>query len=124
QAMEMRQKAKKRMTQPLLEIISERATCRLTRTQEPAISIANQNHASSGLPSSTEAPPLMGKPKMLSHAETDLEQPITSQRTGSQSAALISGFSRMSRRKSHAMSASVRKRARDFGRETPNKLAI
>src|SRR5437667_5626559 len=87
------------MSQPLLEIISERRTCRLIRTQEPAIIRANQNHASSGLPSSTEAAPLTGKPKMLSHSETDLEQPSISQRTGSQSAPLTSGFSRMSRLK-------------------------
>src|SRR5207244_8431657 len=75
-------------------------------------------------PSSTEAPPLTGKPKMLSHAETDLEQPSTSQRTGSQSAVVTSGFSRMSRRKSHAMTAIVRKRARDDESPSPNKVAI
>src|SRR2546426_4814952 len=112
------------MSQPLLEIISERRTCRLIRTQEPAIIRANQNHASSGLPSSTEAPPLTGNPKMLSHAETDLEQPSTSQRTGSQSAPLTSGFSRMSRRKSQAMTTIVRKRARDDESPSPNKVAI
>src|SRR5439155_3525312 len=112
------------MSQPLLEIISERRTCRLIRTQEPAIIRANQNHASSGLPSSTEAAPLTGKPKMLSHSETDLEQPSISQSSGSQSALLISCFSRMSRMKSHAMTAIVRKRARDDESPSPNKVAI
>src|SRR6266513_885968 len=96
------------MSQPLLDTTSERRTCRLIRTQEPAMISAKQNQASSGLPSSTEAPPLTGKPKMLSHSETGLEQPITSQISGSQSAPLISGFSRMSRRKSQTMSATVR----------------
>src|SRR5206468_11111584 len=72
---------------------------------------AKQNTASSGLTSSTEAGPLTGKPKMLSHSETDLEQPSISQSSGSQSALLTSGFSRMSRRKRKAMNASVRQHA-------------
>src|SRR6266480_4331930 len=112
------------MSQPLLEITSERRTCLLTRTQEPAMISAKQNQASSGLPSSTEAAPLTGKPKMLSHSETGLEQPSTSQSTGSQSAPLTSGFSRMSRRNSHTMTAIVRKRARDDESPSPNKVAI
>src|SRR6266513_3085185 len=112
------------MSQPLLEMISERRTCRFIRTQKPAIISAKQNEASSGLPSSTEAAPLTGKPKMLSHSETGLEQPSTSQSTGSQSAPLTSGFSRMYRRKSHTMTAMERKRARDDESPNPNKVAI
>src|SRR5438874_12901419 len=99
------------MSQPLLWTISERRTCLLARTQKPAIIRTKQKHASSGLPSSTEAAPLTGKPKMLSHSETDLEQPSISQRTGSHRAPLTSGLSRMSRRKRKAMNASVRQHA-------------
>ena len=99
------------MSQPLLEMISERLTCRFIRTQKPAIISAKQNEASSGLPSSTEAAPLTGKPKMFSHSETDLEQPSISQRTGSQSAPLIPGFSRISRLNRKIMKAIVRQDA-------------
>src|SRR6266480_4015697 len=95
------------MSQRLLEITSERRTCRLRRTQKPAIISAKQIKASSGLPSSTEAAPLTGKPKMLSHSETDLEQPIRSQISGSQRAPLTSGLSRMSRRKRKIINATV-----------------
>src|SRR5882757_793968 len=112
------------MSQPLLEIISERRTCRLIRTQEPAMINAKQNEASSGLPSSTEVPPLTGRPKMLSHSETGLEQPITSQSSGSQSALLTSAFSRMSRRKSQIMRARVRQRLSDGDSPSPKKAAI
>src|SRR6266481_5638912 len=99
------------MSQPLLEMISERRTCRFIRTQKPAIISAKENEASSGLPSSTEAAPLTGKPKMLSHSETDLEQPIRSQISGSQSAPLTSGLSRISRRKRKIIKATVRQDA-------------
>ena len=99
------------MSQPLLEMISERRTCRFIRTQKPAIISAKENEASSGLPSSTEAAPLTGKPKMLSHSETDLEQPIRSQISGSQRAPLTSGLSRMSRRKRKIIKATVRQDA-------------
>src|SRR6185369_12151289 len=116
-------KSKKAMTQLLLETTSESRTCRLTRTQMPTTIRTRKNEASSGLPSSTEAPPLTGKPKMLSHSVTGLEQPSTSQRTGSQSAPVTLGFSRMSRRKSQIIRASVRKKARDEDRPRPNKLA-
>jgi hypothetical protein len=112
------------MSQPLLDMISERRTCRFMRTQEPAMISAKQNQASSGLPSSTDAAPLTGKPKMLSHSETGLEQPITSQSSGSQSALLTSGFSRMSRRKSQIMRATVRQRPSDGDSPSPNKVAI
>src|SRR6266550_5899042 len=105
--MEMKQKSKKAMSQPLLEMISERRTCRFIRTQKPAIISAKENKASSGLPSSTEAAPLTPKPKMLSHSETDLEQPISSQISGSQRAPLTSGLSRMSRRKRKIIKATV-----------------
>ena len=104
------------MSQPLLWTISERRTCLLARTQKPAIIRTKQKHASSGLPSSTEAPPLTGKPKMLSHSESDLEQPGISQSSGSQSAPLILGFSRMSRRKRKIIKASVRQDAMLGGR--------
>src|SRR6266513_1019823 len=100
------------MSQPLLEMISERRTCRFIRTQKPAIISAKQIKASSGRPSSTEAAPLTGKPKMLSHSETDLEQPIRSQISGSQRAPLKSGLSRMSRRKRKIIKATVRQDAR------------
>src|SRR5213592_1217504 len=99
------------MSQPLLWTISERRTCLLARTQKPAIIRTKVKHASSGLPSSTEAPPLTGKPKMLSHSETDLEQPIRSQISGSQRAPLTSGLSRMSRRKRKIIKATVRQDA-------------
>src|SRR5258708_22678851 len=85
---------------------------------------AKQNKESSGLPSSTETPPVTGKPKMLSHSETDLEQPSTSQSSGSQRAPLTSGFSRMSRRKSQTISASVRKSASGDDSPSPNKPAM
>src|SRR6266576_3294339 len=107
------------MSQPLLGTIAERRTCLLARTQKPAIIRTKVKHASSGLPSSTEAPPLTGKPKMLSHSETDLEQPGISQSSGSQSAPLTLGFSRMSRRKRKAMKASVRQDATAGGRWMP-----
>src|SRR2546430_15685146 len=104
------------MSQPLLEMISERRTCRFIRTQKPAIISAKQNEASSGLPSSTEAAPLTGKPKMLSHSETDLEQPSISQGTGSHRTPLTSGLSRMSRLKRKIIKASVRQDAMLGGR--------
>src|SRR5215475_14558580 len=85
QAMEMKQKIKKTMSQLLLAKTSETRTCLLTRTQKPAIISAHQNKASSGLPSSTETAPPTGRPKMLSHVEKALEQPSTSQISGSQS---------------------------------------
>jgi hypothetical protein len=99
------------MSQPLLEMISERRTCLLARIQKPAIISAKQNEASSGLPSSTEAAPLTGKPKMFSHWERPLEQAITSQMSGSQSAPLTLGLSRMSRRKRKIIKATVRQDA-------------
>ena len=85
---------------------------------------AKQNQASSGLPSSTDEAPLTGKPKILSHSETGLEQPITSQSSGSQSALLTSDFSRTSRRKSQIMSGRVRQRASDGDSPSPKKVAI
>ena len=74
----------------------------------PATIRAKKNEASSGLPSSTEAEPLTGKPKVFSHKERLLEQPITSQISGSQSAPLTSGFPRTSRLKRKTMKAIVR----------------
>src|SRR5947208_9667349 len=104
------------MSQPLLWTISERRTCLLARTQKPAIIRTKQKHASSGLPSSTEAPPLTGRPKMLSHSETGLEQPSVSQRSGSHRPPLTSGLSRMSRRKRKIINATVRQDAMLGGR--------
>src|SRR5713101_260507 len=85
----------------------------------PATIRPKKNQASSGLPSSTEAAPLTGKPKMFSHAETDLEQPSTSQISGTQSAPLTLGFSRMSRLKKKIMKAIVRNDAMIGGRWIP-----
>src|SRR5438094_9480780 len=53
---------------------------------------------------------------MLSHSETDLEQPSISQRTGSHRAPLTSGLSRMSRLKRKIIKASVRQDAMLGGR--------
>jgi hypothetical protein len=49
---------------------------------------------------------------------------MMNQSSGSQTALLTFGLSLMSRRKRKTMRASVRRRARRGGRETPNKLAM
>src|SRR5207248_8435553 len=65
---------------------------------------------------------LTGRPKIRSHSEKGLEQQNSSQMSGSQSAPLTLGLSRMSRRKRKTIKASVRKRASRGGR--PIKLAM
>ena len=112
------------MIQPLFRTISESWTCLLKRTQQPAIASARRKYTSNELPCSDEAGPPAAKPKTLSHAEGGLEQAISNQRVGSQSARLTLGFSLMSRRKRKTTSATVRKRTRIGGKWRPKKLAI
>src|SRR5262245_37708083 len=107
QRIESKQYRRKTVSHVLPRTIFDKLTCRLLRTAIPDAISPKNTKASKSLPSSTDVATNPGKPKMLSHLETDFDATRNTQNVGSQSVLVTFGFSRMSRRNRKAIKPSV-----------------